>query len=124
VHGEVKALDTAGNVYGVEGGGVDTGGGCCVPVQVVKSAAGSNTPTVLPFTGLFNPDDVAVDNAGDVYVTDHPNDRVVKLAASSNNQTVLPFTGLDHPVGVAVDSAGNVYIVDAGNHRVLKLAAG
>ena len=61
--------------------------------RVVKLAAGSNTQTVLPFTGLKNPDGVAVDAAGNVYVTDTDNNRVVKLAAGSNAQTVLPFTG-------------------------------
>jgi hypothetical protein len=52
LHGRVVAVDTAGNLYDVEGGGVDTGDGCCVPVQVVKLADGTNTRTVLPFTGL------------------------------------------------------------------------
>jgi hypothetical protein len=80
--------------------------------------------TELPFTGLDNPGSVAVDAAGDVFVTDGGNNRVLKLAAGSTNQTVLPFTGLDYPVGVAVDAGGAVYVVDSGNNRVLKLAAG
>jgi len=46
--GGVLAMDTAGNAYSVVGGGVDAGGGCCVPVHVVKSA-GPDAPTVLPF---------------------------------------------------------------------------
>jgi DNA-binding beta-propeller fold protein YncE len=48
---------------------------------VLKLAAGSNTQTVLPFTGLKYPDGVAVDTAGDVYVADFDNNRVLKLAA-------------------------------------------
>ena len=44
-------------------------------------AAGSATPTELPFTGLNNPGGVAVDAASNVYVTDNGNNRVVKLAA-------------------------------------------
>ena len=67
--------------------------------RVLKLAAGSNTPTVLPFTGLNNPDGVAVDTAGNVYVTDTDNNRVVKLEAGSTSQTVLPFTGVARPVG-------------------------
>jgi serine/threonine protein kinase, bacterial len=39
------------------------------------------TPTVLPFTGLNKPDGVAVDTAGNLYVTDLSNNRVVKLPA-------------------------------------------
>jgi serine/threonine protein kinase, bacterial len=68
---------------------------------------------------------VAVDSAGDLYVTDSDNHRVLKLAAGSSTQVVLPFTGLNAPVGVAVDAAGNLYVTDAGtNNRVVKLPAG
>jgi serine/threonine protein kinase, bacterial len=82
--------------------------------------------TVLPFTGLDEPEDVAVDTAGDVYVTDTSNNRVVKLAAGSDTPAVLLFTGLKVPIGVAADTVGNVYVADAtfGNGRVVKLAAG
>jgi serine/threonine-protein kinase len=48
---------------------------------VLKLAAGSNTPTVLPLNGLNTPLGVATDSAGDVYVADRGNDRTVKLAA-------------------------------------------
>jgi DNA-binding beta-propeller fold protein YncE len=77
----------------------------------------------LPFTGLNYPVSVAVDSAGNVYVSDSPNNRVVKLAAGSSTQTVLPFTGLVQPTAVAVDTAGNLYVIDS-HSRVLKLAAG
>lgn len=77
----------------------------------------------MPFTGLNTPDGVAVDNSGNLYVTDNWNYRVVKLTAGSTTQTVLPFTSLNHPYGVAVDN-GNVYVTDGGNNRVVKLPAG
>ena len=67
---------------------------------------------MLPFTGLNRPYGVAVDTAGNVYVTDVVNNRVLKLAAGSTTQTVLPFTGLDDPRGVAVDAAGDLYVTD------------
>jgi serine/threonine protein kinase, bacterial len=67
---------------------------------------------------------VAVDSAGDLYVTDTSNKRVVKLAAGSSTQTVLPFTGLASSWGVAVDTAGNLYVADTTNNRVVKLPAG
>jgi serine/threonine-protein kinase len=54
---------------------------------------------VLPFTGLSNPLGVAVDTAGNLYVTDTYNDRVLKLPAGSSTQDVLPFTGLKNPSG-------------------------
>ncbi|MFZ0902462.1 MAG: protein kinase [Mycobacterium sp.] len=81
-------------------------------------------PTVLPFTGLKNPDGLAVDTAGNLYVTDNGNNRVLKLAAGSATPIALPFTGLNDPRGVAVDGAGNLYVSDTQNNRVLELAAG
>jgi serine/threonine protein kinase, bacterial len=108
------ALDSAGSVYVTS---EDMFG------RVVKLAAGSSAPTVLPFSGLYQPQGLAVDTNGAVYVADF-NNRVVKLAAGANTQTVLPFTGLNYPEGVAVDAAGNVYVADRGNNRVVKLDVG
>jgi serine/threonine protein kinase, bacterial len=107
------AVDSAGSVYVTS---EDMFG------RVVKLTAGSSAPTVLPFSGLYQPQGLAVDANGAVYVADF-NNRVVKLAAGANTQTVLPFTGLNYPEGVAVDSAGNVYVADRGNNRVVKLDA-
>jgi len=81
-------------------------------------------PTLLPFTGLTYPSGMAVNSAGDLFLTDSLNDRVLKLAAGSAEPTVLPFTGLHHPGALAVDTAGNVYVNDGPGNRVLKLAAG
>ncbi|BBY06210.1 serine/threonine-protein kinase PknD [Mycobacterium noviomagense] len=120
-----KGLDFRLSPSGVA---VDSDGNVYVSSQsmygrVVKLAAGSSNPTVLPFSGLYQPQDVAVDSTGTVYVTDF-NNRVVKLDAGSSNQIVLPFNGLNYPEGVAVDGVGNVYVADRGNDRVVKLAAG
>jgi serine/threonine protein kinase, bacterial len=108
------AVDSSGAVYVTNQG---------MYGRVVKLTPGSSTPTVLPFTGLYQPQGVAVDSAGTVYVTDF-NNRVVMLPAGSNNQAQLPFTGLNYPEGVAVDSGGNVYVADRGNNRVVKLPPG
>ena len=74
---------------------------------------------------------VAVDTAGNVYVTDSVHrdrdGRVLKLPAGSNTQVALPFTGLQNVQGVAVDTVGNVYVTDTNPNgalsRVLKLPA-
>jgi serine/threonine-protein kinase len=108
------ALDKAGDVYVTSEG---------MYGRVVELPPGSSTPTVLPFSGLYQPQGLAVDSAGTVYVADF-NNRVAKLTAGSTNQTVLPFTGLNYPEGVAVDGQGSVYVADRGNNRLLKLAAG
>lgn len=107
-------LDSAGNVYVTSEG---------MYGRVVKLTTGSDATTVLPFNGLYQPQGLAVDGAGTVYVADF-NNRVISMAAGSNSQKELPFTGLSYPEGVAVDSQGAVYVADRGNSRVLKLAAG
>ena len=91
--------------------------------RVLKLAPGSHNPEVLPFTGLYEPQGVAVATDGSIYVTDF-NNRVVKLAADTGEQTELPFTGLNYPEGVTVDAQGSVYVADRGNNRVVKLPAG
>src|SRR6185437_6484653 len=68
---------------------------------------------------LRHPLALAVDAAGDVYVTDKDvnrdvKHRVAKLAAGSMAATE----------GLAVDAAGTLYLSDNDNDRVLKLAAG
>jgi DNA-binding beta-propeller fold protein YncE len=69
---------------------------------------------------------VAVDSAGNVYITDSSKNRVLELPAGSSTQVELSFTGLNNPWGVAVDTAGNVYVADnsKNNGRLLELAAG
>jgi streptogramin lyase len=121
--GGVLAMDTAGTAYSVVGGGVDAGGGCCVPVHVVKSA-GPDAPTVLPFEYVDGLGGIAVDAAGNVYVGDSGRDRVLKLAAGADAPTVLPFNHINGVVDVAVDSGGSVYAVDVNHKRVLRLAPG
>jgi len=75
------------------------------------------------------PRGVAVDSAGNVYVTDSINDRVVKFTSTGTYISQLGCTSgacssgtangqFNSPYGVAVDSSGNVYVVDGGNNRV------
>jgi DNA-binding beta-propeller fold protein YncE len=45
-----------------------------------ESSSAQEDGTVLPFNGLNNPADVAVDSGGNVYVSDTGNNRVVRLA--------------------------------------------
>ncbi len=80
----------------------------------------------LTFTGLNDPDGIAVDTAGNLYVADAFNHRVLKLTADPETSIVMPFTGLHYPGKVAVDTAGNFYVIDGefNQRRVVKLTAG
>jgi DNA-binding beta-propeller fold protein YncE len=112
------------------------GAACATSTPNAGSAISPSGPaprqTVLPFTGLESPHDLAVDAAGNVYVTDlrhskdeagHPyvTTRVIELPAGSNTQTVLPQFA---HAGLVADSAGGVWVLDAGHEQLVKLAAG
>jgi sugar lactone lactonase YvrE len=115
------AVDTQGNVYVADtkvAGAVivelPPGGGDLVNVpgpqfQNTKSA------------GLASPNGVAVDAAGDVYVSDSVKNVVVEIPSASgqNPPFNLNFPGLNGPAGIALDASGNVYVADSGNKQVL-----
>lgn len=78
-------------------------------------------------SGLSAPNSVAVDGAGDVYITDTQNNRILEIPAnctSASCQLVLPTTGLLLPEGVVVDGDGDVFIADTHNNRIVELPAG
>jgi DNA-binding beta-propeller fold protein YncE len=124
IRGDILALDNAGNVYGVSGGGEAPGGGCCLPVHVVKEVPGSTAPEVLPFQYVDGLGGMATDAAGKLYVGDSGRKRVLALAPGATSASELPFTELQSVSDIAVDSAGDVYVVDGQRNEVLKLSAG
>ena len=93
------------------------------PAHSFQTAPGYGSQMVLPFSGLSEPQSVAVDAAGTLYVADSKNIRVVKLAAGATTQVVMSISGLTWPYGVAVDPADTLYVVD-NSGPVFKLAAG
>jgi len=90
------------------------------------TAARLNSPTAL-----------AVDQNGNVYISDSGNNTIRKvtpdgLISSLTGAQLNAFTGDDGPAklahlsdprGIALDSAGNLYIADSGNNRVRKISA-
>ena len=74
-------------------------------------------------SGLSLPAFVAVDGAGDVFISDQNNSRVVEIPAGGGAQTTVG-SGFSDPTGVAVDGAGDVFIADATNDQVVEVPAG
>ncbi|MBI3378080.1 MAG: hypothetical protein HY035_06750 [Nitrospirae bacterium] len=78
---------------------------------------------------------IAVDSAGNIYITDTSNHRIRKVDTSGVITTVAGngqygFSGdggsaiqarLYYPFGVTVDTVGNIYIADLGNQRIRKV---
>jgi len=90
---------------------------------VLKVPAGcisSTCEVTVPAIGLNGAAGVAVDGAGDVYITDQNNNRVVEVPAGGSPQTTV-MSGLNLPEGIAVDGAGDVFIADQANQRVVEV---
>ena len=91
-----------------------------------------NIPTTAPLIskldsttlgyGLGSPSGIALDAAGNKYVSDAYNNVVYKIAAKSGLVSTIG-TGFSSPYGVAVDAAGNVYVADYNNNAVKKIDA-
>ena len=131
------ALDRAGNLYIAEWNNhrirkVDSAG-------VISTVAGTGTAGFSGDGGaatsaqLSNPQDVALDAAGNLYIADVNNNRIRKVDSSGNISTVAgggsslgdggaaTAAQLGAPRSVALDGAGNLYIADWSDHRIRKV---
>lgn len=72
--------------------------------------------------------EVAVDGAGDLYISDGENERVVEVPAGGGTATAIDptvnGTSLNGPYGVTVDGAGDLLIGDLWNNRVVDVPSG
>ncbi len=116
-------------------------------VAISCAAANANVTTVYAVldngnpAGFEDPSGVAVDAAGNVYVTDSGHNSIRKISLSGLVTTTLagppgsaggPSGSTDgtgagarfnYPIGIAVDSGGNVFVTDANNHTIRKLTS-
>jgi hypothetical protein len=128
------AVDSAGNVYVADTENdtirkVTPGG---VVTTLAGLAASPGSADGAGSAARFSwPMGVAVDSAGNLYVTDYSNDTIRKLTADgtvttlagqANSSGTADGTGsaaqFSFPYGVVVDSAGNVYVADTQNSTI------
>ena len=125
-------VDGTGNIYIADSGNnvvrkVAAGTGIITTVAGTGTAgySGDNGPATK--AQLWEPFGLAVDAAGDLYISDYANNVVRKVAAGtgtittyagSTTATSLGDSGratsaqLSYPAGLALDAAGNLYIAD------------
>ncbi len=76
-------------------------------------------------TAQFNqPNDIAIDTNGNIYVADTFNNSIRKITLTKNGgaQVSTLATALNRPKGIDVSSDGTVYIADSGNNRIVTLS--
>jgi hypothetical protein len=80
-------------------------------------------------TGLVNPTSVAIDSAGNVYVSDAGN-ASIRVFAKGSTGNIAPTrvisgaaTDLTIPLDIRVDSTGMIYVSDAGAQKILIFSA-
>ena len=138
------AVDATGNVYVA-----DAVAGKVIKISsggVITQAAGdlngsTDCPAVyfnINSTQLVCPAGVAVDNSGNLYVSDTGHSRIAKISPQGDVANVVGdgYPGnywgdggkageaaLYLPLGLLVDKAGNLYIADTGNSRVRKVSS-
>jgi sugar lactone lactonase YvrE len=138
------AVDAAGNLFIVDS--LNQRVRKVSSAGIITTVAGTATPGFSGDGGpaasaQFNfrigePNGVAVDAAGSLFISDGYNQRIRKVSSAGIIATVAgngtsSFSGDGGSatsaqltaVGVAVDAAGNLFIVDAGNQRVRKVSS-
>ena len=137
------ASDSQGNVYAVNSLGifVDPLIRKITPAGIVSTVADLSkyVGSVPTFPGGFdialNIEGIAVDSAGNIYVSVTDNNFILKITSSGVVST-LAGTGqsgavngpgntatFNSPAGLAVDTQGNVYVADSGNLLIRKITA-
>ena len=128
------AVDTAGNVYVADLFWIRK----ITPAGEVTTLAGSGSGSSEDGTGsaasFHQPDGIAVDASGNVYVADTFNQTIRKITQAGVVTTIAGKAEVDGssdgigteatfyaPEGIAVDASGNLFVADLGNNKIRKI---
>lgn len=126
------ALDPSGNLYVADYSNrvrrVSSGVITTVAGSGVYGTAGDEGSALAAH--LAGPNGLAIDSAGNIFVTDGSRIRRFRLGGtittvagtltpgSGGDGGAATAAGLNYPTGLAVNAAGSLYIADSGNHRI------
>jgi len=69
--------------------------------------------------GLFSPEGVTIDNAGNIYVVDSSSSHPQVQKFNSSGTFLSSFgSGLQNASGIAVDSNGNIFVANSGKNSI------
>lgn len=109
-----------------------TPAGLVITIAGNGSAASNDGPALS--AGFYNPDGVAVDALGNIYVADSKNNKIRKISAAgivstfagsgiagnlNGNGTAASF---NYPTSLGADVAGNLYVSDYRNNVIRKIS--
>jgi trimeric autotransporter adhesin len=120
-------LDSSGNIYVTSGAFVSE-----IPTSgVVTNIAGNGASMYFGGDGgpaitaqLYSPSQIAVDSAGNWFISDTFNNRI-RMVTPAGVISTFAGTGdpaqLNSPRGIAIDGSNNLYIADSGNNDVREI---
>jgi hypothetical protein len=132
--------DDSGNVFVLQANSIlriTPAGAISAFVGQASAGYGDGSGTSIFFN---NPQGIAVDSAGNLYVTEITGNRVRKISSSGVASTLAGSTAasagtsgttdgagtnarFNGPSGITVDSTGTVYVADQGNSRIRKITS-